>query len=135
MSLALASVVEHEKELGAVTITTDDGRYLLNVRNVEHSSLFRSRLTVEAQIRLSSERYLCGYVSKIGRPSTNSDTIVSLESDSKHLPRWIRHPNLPNAIYARYWLTEDDIMEIGVLPTKAGYQALVVTRHLTGDRG
>ena len=125
LSLLLAVLIEREEELGSASITTEDGRYILDVRTVEHSALFRSRLTVEAHMRLSSDQsYLCGYVSEIGSPYTNSFAPVSLESDSEYLPRWICHPDLPDAIYARYWLTEDDMMEIGVLPTKGGYQAL-----------
>ena len=125
LAILLAYFVEHEQVLESTTIKTDDGNYFLKVTTAKHSTFFTSRLTVNAHIGLSSgERYLCGYYSRIGAPYTDSETPVSLRDDSDHLPHWIRHPDLPSAIYARYWLTEDAMMEIGVLPTKGGHTAL-----------
>ena len=125
VAIVLAMFVEREQLLDSVTIKTEDGAYFVQVSRVKHSTLIRSRLTVKGYIgRTSDQQYLCGHTSKIGPPYTSSGTPVSLDDDSEFLPRWIPHASLPNAIYARYWITESESMEVGVLPTKNGYIAL-----------
>ena len=106
IAFILACLVEQQSTIGQSTTRSPDGEWCLELKLVEHSTLFRSRKTILANVEHATNKY---WVMSISVPFDDADSKTISDQDENHPIIWS-----DDSSTVSYWINKqlDDSIKI-----------------------